>query len=353
MVVGSYELNEDRIKLEDFLSRLEKVSKEDLSTIKLFCDRFSDHYIYNHNREYFLENTQDQINVYNDDLSLKFEEIGNKLFKEGRIEDAKHFYQLAIEVNEFFPDLVRVLFGIYNKFYIIEPEFVLEILKLESWQPEDQDTTSEEWEEFDSIKQTFPGIFDGVETEADYYKYFVNNLKEILSNEEKRKSIPHIEAEEKSVKKCANIIEAVENGDKDSLKNFIDSGVDINEIDEDGLTPIIAATLGGYSDIVQLLIDAKADVDIKNEDGATALFLACEQGHTDIAKMLIASGADINAKCSWDMTPLIRAADFDHPEIVEHLLHNGADVTLKDEDGNTALMKAKEVGSQRIIEMLS
>jgi len=97
------------------------------------------------------------------------------------------------------------------------------------------------------------------------------------------------------------------------------------------------AALQGRVDAVQLHIEAGSDLNEIDEYGSTPLIAAITFGQTEVAKVLIEAGADIRITNNEGSTPLHVAAFFCHTEIVKALLDNGADKSLKSNAGSTAL----------------
>ena len=63
---------------------------------------------------------------------------------------------------------------------------------------------------------------------------------------------------------------AIMKGDTETVKKFIEYGVDINET-SNGLTPLMFAARYNKAEIISLLISKGADVKTKDEKGFTAL----------------------------------------------------------------------------------
>ena len=102
-----------------------------------------------------------------------------------------------------------------------------------------------------------------------------------------------------------SIHEAAALGNIEVVKQFLDSGTDVNVKDETGGTPLDEAAGWGRKDIVELLIAKGADVNAKfDDDGSTPLHLSAWRGHFETAELLIAAGSEVNAKMEDGDTPL-------------------------------------------------
>ena len=79
------------------------------------------------------------------------------------------------------------------------------------------------------------------------------------------------------------------------LRRMIESGSDVNEADENGVTALMLAAMQGRAACVRVLIQAHAVVDAKDSHGHTALVHAVIQGKSlDCVKALIDAGADVD-----------------------------------------------------------
>jgi len=83
----------------------------------------------------------------------------------------------------------------------------------------------------------------------------------------------------------ATLWEAIDAGSPRSVKALIAAGADVNEKNEDGLTPLIKAAFGGHTEIVKLLLAKKPDID--SNPGGTALMTAAFHGHVETVKTLL------------------------------------------------------------------
>lgn len=68
----------------------------------------------------------------------------------------------------------------------------------------------------------------------------------------------------------------------------------VNQLDSNGLTPLIWAASYGQLAAVNLLCEQGAQVNYRGPNGETALMLACANGHVHVVRALLANGANID-----------------------------------------------------------
>ena len=91
-----------------------------------------------------------------------------------------------------------------------------------------------------------------------------------------------------------DLIDAVENGDIQSVRELLDRGADPNSRDDYDNTTLILALINrnGNIEIIRLLLDRGADPNLQNDRGYTVLMNASMFGYTEIVRLLLDRGAD-------------------------------------------------------------
>lgn len=88
-----------------------------------------------------------------------------------------------------------------------------------------------------------------------------------------------------------SVIPASERGHVDYVRRVVQTGIDVNHVNDLGWTALLEAVILGdgttpYQEIVRILLDAGADTAIADRDGVTALGHATAAGQVEIAKIL-------------------------------------------------------------------
>lgn len=97
-----------------------------------------------------------------------------------------------------------------------------------------------------------------------------------------------------------DLFKAINSGDVQRVRDSIDRGADVNDVDSQGTSILSTACYYGYTEIVQMLIEAGADVNYINTDWTTPLLLATQEGEADIVEMLLKEGASLTAGTTAD-----------------------------------------------------
>ncbi|KAF7349461.1 Pfs domain-containing protein [Mycena sanguinolenta] len=117
---------------------------------------------------------------------------------------------------------------------------------------------------------------------------------------------------------------------------LLESGADINTVDESGSTLSLASWVGNM-DIVHLLIKNGANINLMAGRYDSPLTAASMAGHVDIIHVLLENGANINLAGREYGSALVAASYHTKTKIVQLLLDNGADVNQPDSKYCSAL----------------
>lgn len=148
--------------------------------------------------------------------------------------------------------------------------------------------------------------------------------------------------------------EASLNGIVEAVRNAIESGVDVDAIDDGKRTALMLAAFNGHTSIVKLLLDNEAVVSHRDVAGRTALMFAATGANAETVKALLDAGAEVNAVDTDEkFTALMHAAAEGQTKVVEVLLLHNADPALTDADGDTALSFATQNDHAEVVKLLS
>lgn len=154
------------------------------------------------------------------------------------------------------------------------------------------------------------------------------------------------------------LISAAAEGDTETVLGLLESGVDIDATNNQGVTAIMAATQKNNVDTVKALIEKGADINIRNNNKDNVLLYAGAEGLLEIVKLAVQAGADTTITNRYGGTALIPASDRGHVDIVEELLTNSdTDVNHLNDLHWTALLEAVILGDggedyQKIVQLL-
>lgn len=133
---------------------------------------------------------------------------------------------------------------------------------------------------------------------------------------------------------------------------LIKNGADVDEKDIHGLTPLHFAVIYRDKTMIQYLIAKNANIDAKNNAENTPLHIACENGYKEICELLVSNGAYVNETNYKLWTPLHTAVYYGWYDVCQLLLMIGANYDVKDKKGKTPLCYAAESGHIKICELL-
>jgi beta-lactamase regulating signal transducer with metallopeptidase domain len=122
------------------------------------------------------------------------------------------------------------------------------------------------------------------------------------------------------------LTEAAEAGELETVRHYLDQGIDVNTVAEGDGTALIGAARGGQLEMAKFLIERGADVNLESRGDGNPLIAAAESGSVEIVRLLLDEGAEIDAVVPGDETALITASAAGRIEVVRHLIQRGADV---------------------------
>eukprot|EP00347_Sterkiella_histriomuscorum_P018106 403346765 len=94
-------------------------------------------------------------------------------------------------------------------------------------------------------------------------------------------------------------------------------------------------------------------VDQQDESGLTPIYVSCHNGSVEIVEYLLSQGANLNVRGPKDSTVLHTAAERDFYEIIKLILEKDPELIYEqDENGNTALHTAIVWSSMNVIQLM-
>ena len=132
-----------------------------------------------------------------------------------------------------------------------------------------------------------------------------------------------------------NLVVAAQEGRIEDVREYIETGANIEYQDDQGINALIAATQEGYVAIVRMLLERGADINKPNADRQTPLLLAVSLRHPiGLIMILLDADADVNPVPSEaGETPVLCAIDrailYGHFDILRTIIEAGAKVNKK------------------------
>lgn len=142
-------------------------------------------------------------------------------------------------------------------------------------------------------------------------------------------------------------------GNESAVEQLVASGADVDYLDANGVTALMAAAKRGHFDVMTLLLAKGACTSpTETSTGRTALMLACLSGNSQSVQLLQLAGADVNVRDAHRTTPLMMAAIRGDIEMVRTLVYAGAEIGNRDENGFSALDWAKKWRRNAVVAFL-
>ena len=127
----------------------------------------------------------------------------------------------------------------------------------------------------------------------------------------------------------------------------------LNGKDEDtGDTTLIHAVDCGNLPFVQLFLDLGVEIDEENELGNTPLWLACAKRYPCIVTELVSRGSDVNHPNKKGNRPLNAVCQMGPLKVAEFLIGAGAEVEFYNSNGDTPLLIACRNGQAEVVKLL-
>jgi len=149
-------------------------------------------------------------------------------------------------------------------------------------------------------------------------------------------------------------LEILKNNDYMGVKKYLKDGADLEETNDIGES-VLACALRARCDmeLLMLLIESGADIFDFDEEGVSILDMAITYDNLEMVNYLIENGMNVNqTNRRSGFTSLMAAACYGRVEIAKVLLANGVDQNAKDSKGFSAIDFARKMNKKSVLELL-
>jgi ankyrin repeat protein len=122
-------------------------------------------------------------------------------------------------------------------------------------------------------------------------------------------------------------------GNVSIVQLLIEHGAKIEEMNNDGFTPLRIAVVCNRMDTVELLLKCGANIETQSRDRTTPLWIATFWQLGSIVELLLRYGADVEGGVDFVFTPLWLAIGNRNVGITQLLLEYGANTEIVNENG--------------------
>ncbi len=149
-------------------------------------------------------------------------------------------------------------------------------------------------------------------------------------------------------------LEIFKNCDYLNAKKYLKEGGSLGEANEAGESVLACAIRSRCEmDLLMLLIDSGADIFDFDNEGVSIFDMAITYDNRELVEYLIKHGVDVNkTKRRSGFTALMAASCYGRVEIVKILLEKGANQHVVDTKGFTATDFARKMNKKSVLELL-
>jgi len=160
------------------------------------------------------------------------------------------------------------------------------------------------------------------------------------------------------------VTQAIENDSVAKMKSLLKNGLDLKKPiligeeyeleDYDEISPFFYAIRKYASmEMLELMLENGIDLHEVDSDGISALDMAIKFKRKDVIQFCLDRGFEINtSKRKSGITPVMLAACFSDIEMMQLLLDNGGEVNQADKSGMAPKDYAKKLGQKKMLEFL-
>ncbi|SFV62727.1 Ankyrin [hydrothermal vent metagenome] len=149
-------------------------------------------------------------------------------------------------------------------------------------------------------------------------------------------------------------LELLKSDDYLGIKKYIKDGADLQDTNEAGESVLACALRAGCSmDTLMLLIESGADIFDFDDEGVSIFDMAITYDNIPMVSYLLDQGIDVNKTTRRSgFTALMAAACYGRVEIVKILLQKGANQYAQDSKGFTAIDFARKMNKKSVLDLL-
>ena len=171
------------------------------------------------------------------------------------------------------------------------------------------------------------------------------------------KLVPELEAGQKPlnpelIKKLDQLKVLISKDNPAAISFLAENGIQPNQKDRDGQTPLMHAAQAGAENVLLNLIKMNANPHVQDITGNTPLHWAVVMNRLRMVEIMLYFGSNPNAKNKAGATPFSLSVIKSDPSIAKRLLDYEADILLADNMGNFPLHKAVSAKSKENIWLL-